>query len=69
MCAETVDLQNLAVLQRTGNLVHQHEKGEKWQQQLREKTKEYQSRFCKDETKDKIRAERAAKKLLKTKDF
>ncbi len=49
-CADAVDVQNLAVLQRIANSpvtrrLHQHEKGKKRWQKLREKTKKYQSRF------------------------
>ncbi|RYP18672.1 hypothetical protein DL765_003807 [Monosporascus sp. GIB2] len=71
---EAANLQNLAVLQRIATSqvqrrLHQHEKAEKAEkaekrrQKSRQKTKKYQSRFWDDETKQKIRLERAAKKL------
>ncbi|RYP08624.1 hypothetical protein DL764_001752 [Monosporascus ibericus] len=68
---EAVNLQNLAVLQRIANSpvrrrLHPHEKGEKrdeQRQKSRQKTKKYQSQFWDDETKEKIRLERAANKL------
>ena len=64
----------MAILKRIANspvhrrIYHQHEKNEKRKQKRRERTKKYQSRFWDDETKEKIRAERAAKKLLNTED-
>ncbi|RYO76321.1 hypothetical protein DL766_008822 [Monosporascus sp. MC13-8B] len=65
---EAANLQNLAVLQRIATSpvqrrLHRHEKAEKRRQKSRQKTKKYQSQFWDDETKEKIRLERAAKKL------
>ena len=64
--------QNLPLLQSIASSpvqrrLFQHEVGvkrrQKDKQKRRERTKKYQSQFWDDETKDKIRAERAAKKL------